>query len=194
MSRLSMTRSALVAASLAVMTAGPVLAQSRSGFWMDFGIGHGGLRLTCVACNAAKYGGHTATLSIGGSTERNVLLGLEGQVWTGDRGPKQSVSTLTAVVQWYPTKPGGFFLRGGTGIVRGRVARSDSSAQEQTVRGSGVTLSFGAGYDVPIGRRFAVTVQVAEHVAALGDLKLPGITFKDTIAYVLRFSASITLR
>ena len=89
---------------------------------------------------------------------------------------------------------GGFFLRGGSGIVNGRVARADTSSNLATVSGTGVGFTVGMGYDVPIGRRLALTVQAATHVDALGDLALPGITFDDSIAYVSRISVALTLR
>jgi len=70
-----------------------------------------------------------------------------------------------------------------------------TGAAPATVKGTGIGLTFGVGYDIPLGRRIGLAVQAASHVAALGDLSLPGnVNLNDTIAYVTRFSVAFIVR
>lgn len=196
---------AVVTGLLGALLAGPATAQEsvRTGFWLDAGVGYGRLRVRCTTCSGVgtAYGG-TATVTLGHSVSRKVVLGLEGQLFSSwEKGPREQVRSLTVVAQWYPWHEGRFFLRGGTGIVQGPVVPSGTGAAPASVKGTGVGLTLGVGYDVALGRRFGLAVQAASHVAALGDFSLPGnvshpgnFTLSDTIAYVTRLSVAFVVR
>lgn len=198
-------RGAAVAALLGALLAGPAAAQDpmRHGFWLDAGVGYGRLRVRCTTCSGVgtAYGG-TATVTFGHSVSRKVVLGLEGQVWSDwEKGPQEQVRSLTVVAQWYPLHGNRFFVRAGTGIVQGPVVPSGTGAALAAVTGTGVGLTFGMGYDIALGRRFGLAVQAASHIAALGDLSLPGnishpatVNLNDTIAYVTRLSVALVVR
>jgi hypothetical protein len=193
-------RGAAVAAGLlGALVAGPAAAQerARSGFWADAGAGYGRLRVRCSTCSGVgtAYGG-TVTVTLGRSLSRTVVLGLEGQVWSSwEAGPREQVRSLTVVAQWYPLQGRRFFVRGGTGIVQGPVVPSGTGASPASVKGTGVGLALGVGYDLPLGEHFGLAAQAASHVAALGDLTLPGnIHLDDTIAYVTRFAVALVFR
>lgn len=184
----------LGAALIGVLLAAPARAQApfRGGPWMDAGVGYGRLRLTCATCGATAVGGMEFTLTAGGAPSRNVLLGLQGQVWFHSLG--QRVHSVMAIVQWYPWAATGFFTRAGTGITWGPVSPPASGAQPAATRSTGVGLDFGAGYDLPVSRHYGVTVQAAWHIAALGDLTVNGQTANDVIAYVTRIGVAVVFR
>jgi len=164
---------------------------------MDAAVGYGRLRVTCLSCsNITSIGGTAVTVSIGGTPSRYVLLGVEGQVWTGsDASVPEQVRSLNLVVHWYPWGlHNGLFLRGGTGLVDGIVAPNDTTRQKAAVKGNGLGISLSLGYDIPLNRHFALTLQAGDQVAALGDLLVLGAKADDTIAYVSRFSVAVTLR
>lgn len=164
---------------------------------MDGGAGLGRLRVRCATCTAVGTAhGATATFTLGHSLSPRVVLGLEGQLWASwERGPREHVRSLTVVAQWYPLHGMRFFVRSGTGIVQGPVAPGGTGASPASVKGTGVGLTFGMGYDVPLSSNVGLVVQAASHVAALGDLSLPGnVHLDDTIAYVTRVSAALVLR
>ena len=192
-------RAAVVTGLVGALAAGPAGAQNpvRHGLWLDAGVGYGRLRVRCATCTdvGTAYGG-AQTVTLGHSVSRKVMLGLEGQIWTSwEKGPREQVQSLTVVAQWYPSHGDRFFLRCGTGIVWGPVAPSGTGAAPATVKGTGIGLTFGVGYDIPLGRRIGLAVQAASHVAALGDLSLPGnVNLNDTIAYVTRFSVAFIVR
>jgi len=190
---------ALVAGLLGALLAGPAAAQERArrGFWLDGGGGYGRMRVRCTTCTRVGTAhGATATITLGLSVSPQVVLGLEGQLWASwERGPREHVRSLTVVAQWYPLPGRRFFVRGGTGIVQGPVAPRGTGATPASASGTGVGLTFGVGYDLPLGSHVGLAVQAATHVAALGDLSLPGnVHLDDTIAYVTRFSAALVLR
>jgi hypothetical protein len=190
---------ALFAAALllGVLAAGPAAAQTpaRGHLWMGTGLGVGYLRLTCVGCSEVAANGAALTVSVGGGMSRNVLLGVQGQLWqsTG-MAPRQLVRSVLAVVQWYPWPAARFFFRGGMGIVQGKVAPKAAGAQPGTARGTGNALAVGLGYDIAVGPRFGVAVQVAEQFAALGDLTVGGVIANDVIAYVTRIGVALVWR
>ena len=190
---------AIVAGLLGALLAGPAAAQEqvRRGFWLDGGGGYGRLRVRCTTCTrvGTAHGG-TLTATLGLSVSPQVVLGLEGQLWASwERGPREHVRSLLVVAQWYPLHGRQSFVRGGTGIVQGPVAPSGTGASPAAVKGTGVGLTFGVGYDIPLGSHVGLAVQAATHVAALGDLSLPGnVHLDDTIAYVTRISAALVLR
>jgi hypothetical protein len=184
---------------LSALLAGPAAAQeqARSGWWMEAGGGYGRLRVRCATCTqvGTAHGG-TVTVTLGGALSPKVVLGLAAQVFTKwEAGPREEVRSLTVVAQWYPTPGRRFFLRGGSGIVQAPVAPHGSGDSSVTVRGTGVGLTFGVGYDIPLSAGVGLSLQAASHVAALGDLSLPdGSTLQDTIAYVTRLSVAVFFR
>ena len=187
-----------LAAGLYALASSAAGAQERmrSGFWLDAGVGYGRMRVTCSNCTEVntEHGG-TVTLTFGRSLSRRAVLGLEGQIWSSwESGPHEQVRSLTVVVQWYPFLREHFFVRGGTGIVQGPVVQSVSGAQPESVKGTGVGLTLGVGYDFPLDKHVAIAVQAASHIAALGDLDLGGVVMNDTIAYVTRFAVALVFR
>lgn len=187
---------ALVAA-LALTSAAQAQYQRRSGIWLDAGAGIGRLRVSCRSCSPPASGsGYAIDISIGGAASKYVLLGVEGQVWTGsDAQVDEQVRTLSVVAQWYPWPKTGFFVRFGTGLVDGHVAPNDSVAVRTAVKGRGVVMGASLGWDQPITRHLAITAQAGDQIAALGDITTAsGGLSDDTIAYVSRLSLALTLR
>jgi hypothetical protein len=166
------------------------------GLWVDAGVGYGHLRLACATCSTVVAANGTAvTVSAGFTPAQNVLLGLQAQQWSSSGGTlAQRVSSLIAVVQWYPWPATGFFMRAGNGIVRGPVAPQAAGAQPSSTQGTGVGFALGVGYDVKVNRRLGLTVQAATDISALGDLTINGRPAADVIAYVTRLGVAVVLR
>lgn len=173
----------------------PEPAPARPDFWMDAGIGFGRLRLTCASCsNIVAATGPAYTISVGGAPSRNVLIGVQGDLWQSSGAPRQQVQTVVAMVQWYPWPTAGWFIRGGVGIVRGSVALTADTTGAYSTQGTGVALTFAAGYEFALTRRFGVALQAATNLAALGDLVVGGATANDVIAYVSRIGLALVWR
>jgi len=98
------------------------------------------------------------------------------------------------MVQWYPWPAAKFFVRGGVGIVRGSVALTADTTGAHSTKGTGVALTISAGYDLRLTAHFAVALQAATNVAALGDLAVGGAVANGVIAYVSRIGVALVYR
>jgi Outer membrane protein beta-barrel domain len=196
--RRALPRALGAAAVLGALATAPAAAQtlSRPGFWMDAGIGYGRLRLTCATCaSIVAATGPAYTISIGGAASQNVLLGVEGELWSsGGSALRQQVQTVVGMVQWYPWPAAKFFVRGGVGIVKGSVALTADTTGAHSTQGTGVALTLNVGYDFRLTSHFAVALQAATNVAALGDLAVGGATANDVVAYVSRIGVALIWR
>jgi hypothetical protein len=187
---------ALAASPAAAQAPAPEPKPSRPDFFLDAGVGFGRLRLTCASCSSIVAAtGPAYTISVGGAPSQNVLLGLQGELWSsGGAALRQQVQTLVVMVQWYPWPSAGFFVRGGVGVVRGSVALAADTTGAFSTKGTGVALTLNVGYDIALTRRFALAVQAATNVAALGDLAVGGATANDVVAYVSRIGVALVWR
>ena len=159
------------------------------GLWGDAGIGYGRLRLTCATCpTAVSANGTAVTVSAGFTPARNVLLGLQAQRWSSSGG--QKVSSLLAMVQWYPWPATGFFVRAGNGI---RVGTRRCRARVHSEYRRGVRPRRGVRCQSQPGVS-GLTVQAATHISALGDLTVNGQPADDVIAYVTRLGVAVVVR
>ena len=55
-------------------------------------------------------------------------------------------------------------------------------------------LTFGAGWDWSVSRKFALTANVATYVVAVGDIVLPGQRVDDVIATMYQAAIGFTFR
>ena len=87
---------------------------ARRGFWFSGGLGYGSLG--CEDCGG-REGGLSGGLGLGGSVSQKVLLGAGSNGWTrSEGGVTLTVGTLVALIRFYPSATGGFFLLGGLGL------------------------------------------------------------------------------
>jgi hypothetical protein len=193
----SVPRALGVTALLGALAAGPAAAQtpSRPGLWLDAGVGYGRLRLTCATCSSiVALNGPAYTVTVGAALSQNVLLGVQGQSWSGSGGALQQVRSAVAIVQWYPWSAARFFVRTGVGIVQGTVSLTADTTGAHTAKGTGANITLAVGYDFALTRHVGVAVQAATHVAALGDLAVGGTIANDVIAYVSRIGVAVIWR
>jgi len=152
--------------------------------------------------NVTSAPGSTSYLTVGGLLSDNVLLGIENAGFVDEmlgffRGDTSSLAqtwNLGVVVLWYPWRSG-LFAKGGVGVAQGSFTFTPTGGGAPvTVRGTGVGLNFGAGYDLKISRKFALTACVCADIAGIGDVVLPSTRIDDMIASVYHFTIGLTLR
>jgi hypothetical protein len=123
----------------------------RRGFWFNAGLGYGSLG--CRDCGDRRES-LSGALALGGSPSQKVILGAGTNWWTdSENGATLTVSTLTAVIRFYPSATGGFFLLGGLGV--GTLHTELSGFGSDTETGFGVAL--GLGWDIRVGRNISLT-------------------------------------
>lgn len=147
---------------------------SRRGFWTAFGLGAGAesydLRDGFGYSNTLTE--PTVSLRLGGTINQHWRLGGEALVWFRDvNGGTESLSSFLLIGQWYPMSGSGFYLKGGAGIGRNGVDFNNGFG----VADVGFAVAGGAGWEIPLGRRFALVpaVDVAQHFYG-GDRLNPG--------------------
>jgi hypothetical protein len=151
----------LVASPAGLAAQEPPAAQYRQGFWVGFGLGPGHGQIDCARCGPLQPGdpweggsGVGFYLAMGGTPRPNLLVGGELNGY-GKRNDAQSRDATLAgagvVLQYYPLAAGRFYLKGGAGIGGSNLAGGNG-----LIESTGWTLQAGAGYDVLLGRRFAL--------------------------------------
>jgi hypothetical protein len=147
---------------------------ARRGFWTAFGLGAGAesYDLRDGLGYSSTLTEPTVSLRLGGTINQHWRLGGEALVWFRDvNGGTESLSSFLLIGQWYPMSSGGFYLNGGAGIGRNGVDFNNGFG----VADVGFAVAGGAGWEIPLGRRFALVpaVDVAQHFYG-GDRFNPG--------------------
>ena len=123
----------------------------REGFWFNLGLGYGSLG--CEGCGG-RESGVSGGLQLGGTLNRKWLLGGATTGWSkSEGGVTLTVGTLLALVRFYPSERGGFFLEGGLGLGTIHVSVDGFGSESET--GGGALL--GLGYDIRVGRNVSLT-------------------------------------
>jgi hypothetical protein len=117
---------------------------ARSRFWFNGGLGYGSLG--CSDCSG-REGGFTGNLTFGGTLSPKVLLGGSSNGWTkSEDGVTITAGALTALIRFYPSATGGFYVIGGLGLGTLSIDTSFGDASE-----TGTAAILGLGYDFRVG-------------------------------------------
>ena len=149
---------------------------AREGFWFNAGLGYGSLG--CDGCGS-REGGLSGGIQLGGTLSDKWLLGGATTGWTrSEGGVTLTVGTVLALVRFYPSARGGFFLEGGLGL--GTIHASIDGFGSDSETGGGALL--GLGYDIRVGQNVSLTpvwlgfaAQTSNSDANVGQLSL-GVT------------------
>jgi len=159
----------------AMVMAVPALAQSRhdetgrnrqrrEGFWIGFGTGAGNEAFDVKGVpggfSSSEYG-PSFYLKLGGTASRQLLLGAELYGWA-IQGPvdDRALGSALFIAQWYPSRTGQFFLKGGAGWATAEDGQAGSGNEA-----TGFAFGVGLGYDVRVGRTTSLvpTLDVYHH-------------------------------
>jgi hypothetical protein len=124
---------------------------NRHGFWGGLGLGAGGesFDLRDGAGYSNAFYKPTISLQAGGTVGPNLRLGGQVLSWINERAHAvESLSSLLFIVQFYPDKDAGFYLKGGLGLGRNAV----DFDRGFNVGDTGFAGLLGAGYELRIGR------------------------------------------
>ena len=158
------------------------IEDGRRGFWGVLSVGAGAERVDLEGDGFGYSDELTrpvVALRLGGTVNRHLRLGGELNSWINERNDvTETVSALMLIAQYYPSARAGLFLKGGVGIGRSAVEFEDGF----DIGDTGFAGAIGAGWDIKLGRRFALvpTVDWAHHTYA-GD---PGEGYKERILTV----------
>ena len=174
----------------------------RSGLWIESGRGSGAARNACSGCEDVSVAyGSASHLRAGGRVSQTVLVGVElfaldaSAVLLGfgaEPVEAENVS-LAPIVIWY-IGGGGVFLKAGAGVARGNFTVRTVDGEPTTTRRTGSGLTFGVGFDAPLGRWLALTANLGTYVTAIGDVRLDGEVIDDVISTMYGAAIAITIR
>lgn len=174
----------------------------RTGVWAEIGIGYGSLRVSSAGVEEVPSSpGVPSYVRLGGSVSRHVYLGAETAGFFDDSFLTNDTTTLAAEVEalsfiavWFPTKLGLFF-KGGLGMAQGRFTVVRDSTTE-IVRGTGLNVNWGAGWDFPLGTRLSITANLSSTVVGIGDFLIAGgtQTVEDVIGTFYALTVGVAFR
>ena len=153
---------ASVAGMLLLVAVGPAQAQEgreeqdrRVGFWFSLGVG-AGWNITDAPNVDERPQGKGGYIRVGGTLTPQVLLSGEvigRAISEGDTTVARANVTLSMLI--FPSRTGGFFIKGGIGFSSvGTLSEASWSSNQ------GVGVTAGAGFDVRVGGNLYVTPNV----------------------------------
>jgi hypothetical protein len=161
----------LLGSALAAVTAAPAAAQTRDGLFFGAGLGYGWARVEADEFGRSdREGSWTLNLRVGTTFSERLLGGVEMNGWfDSEGGDSISLFDTTIAAYYYPTnRP--VFVKGGVGL-----SRADFETGGVKAHGIGAGLMLGAGYDVEIGHRTAVTPHATLWLGKPGDLNVDDV-------------------
>ena len=120
---------------------------TREGFWVAVGFGFGAAKLG-GDIDIDRERGLSGYFRLGGTVSPNVGVGGESNGWVKTEPSERSLGFLSAVVMFYPSSTGSFYLKGGFGLV------------SVDYRGSGIGpgVSVGLGNEFRVGENFSLNL------------------------------------
>ncbi len=159
-------RSVCLAAFSLAMIVGPIhgQAQPREGFWIGFGAG-GGWN-TSEGLDGNRRGGGAFHFRLGGTPSPNVLIGAEFIGWNRvcrsfvfackEGGITVGRGNVTLLVLLFPSRTGGFYVKGGIGGSSATVVTNVLGANVSAKKdGFGATV--GTGINIRLGSNLYLT-------------------------------------
>jgi hypothetical protein len=139
---------------LAASTASAQRAQTRGGFWGNFGLGWA--TLGCEDC-FDRIEGAAGVLALGGTLSSKWQLGGAVNTWTrSEDDATLTVGLVSVAARFYPSATGGFHLLGGLGVASIEFQVGDEGPT-LSGRETGTGAVLGLGYDIRLGRLVSLT-------------------------------------
>jgi hypothetical protein len=180
---------------LAPIALPPGTVGAQTGFWWSVGGGAGRNRVSCESCEEiTRHWGPTAFVRAGGDVSPHIKVGGELHFWQASiEGNDAHIRGIQAVVHWYPSASGGFFGQVGLGLSR---TRNSFDVEGETVRAAetGLNVSAGVGWDVPLRTGIYLTPRVASVVVPIATIDTPAGPLVNVVSTIYRFELGLTFR
>ena len=176
--RTTMVVLAVSCLSLAAPRAQAQSGQRRGGLWVEAGLGHGTMNVSCdsVCFGGSRTGGTAGFVEVA-AVDQHFRIGGALHVWwrsgapdfTSSASASQRVTNIGAVFHYYPAAGRGFFLGGGLGLSN---YHSTSVNAFSNAWGWGFTAD--AGYDIALRSRVSLTPRLTYAYGNLGTVHNTG--------------------
>lgn len=135
-------------------------------FWYSASVGAGSARFTCDACATARDGGPAVQVAAGAWARPGLRVGVAGGYWTHEAGDLRESVRHAGLVGAFDVRPGSrLHVIAGLGWI-------GWSSEPFTY--DAVDVSLGAGFDLPLAGRWALTNAARLHSASYGRLRRRG--------------------
>jgi hypothetical protein len=164
------------------------------GWWGSVGVDFSAMRFACQDCADEQpvYESAAGQFAFGKSIGTKVAFGAEVATAAPKGPPGRAVITaVTGIARWYPSSSP-LYVKFGVGLARGRNSLVSGAGLYQTIR-NGVAISFGAGYDIKVGRSVAVTPMAGWYMSAIGDVITPTAVIRNVSWNNWTFGVSLTI-
>lgn len=143
----------LLIATTALAVGSGATAQTRKGSFIGVGTSWswGEVKAAGASMSGDTFG--TLPIRLGGKIGERMLLGGELSHWDASDEDRANYGNHYGLALYYYPAEAGIFLKGGLGLSRAHVGRADLGSAS----GTGLGVMLGAGYDIPIGTRTAIT-------------------------------------
>jgi opacity protein-like surface antigen len=163
-------------------------ANLRGGFFVTGGLGAGAekFKFSDEAEWSEKLTKPTFTLKLGGTPDAHVRVGAELFAWTAetDEGD-ESFGALLGIIQVYPMRDGGLWLKGGGGVAESAIDFFNGARTSE----SGFAWTVGAGYEIQLSRSLAIGPAVELYQASFERRSEPTLSER-----VLNIGGQITFQ
>lgn len=159
---------------LAVLLATDAAAQERRGPEFSLGLGTGAIRVNCDNCGGADFSAAgMGQLSALWPVSNRVLLGVAAVGGgTGEAANETNYVGAQAEMRWAPNLRKGFTVRAGYGLAVTRSELTDSTGNQFVNNLTGMLVSVGAGWRIPVSARFALEPAVRSYIIAWGSVQV----------------------
>jgi hypothetical protein len=139
----------------------------RGGFWISVGIG-AGVTTGDVPTDESRWGG-AGFLRAGGVPDEHLVLGTEFLGWITDQNDVvTSRGVVTLFAQYYPSRTGGLFFKGGLGGA-GISKAVDLNPGTLVTTNGGFGMTLGSGYEFRLSRITSLTANVDWALQVIDD-------------------------
>jgi hypothetical protein len=191
-------RTGILVLALAALAGGTARAQkvlqkgnTRAGFWIGFGVGAGSAGTDCSSCSTERFAGLSGYLRLGGTVSQHILIGGETNGWVhSQRGADENMGFLSAVLVWYPSRTGAFFLKFGLGALK-----YTGTSLGLKIEATAPSASVGLGYDIHVGRNFSVTPFLNSLATSAASFTVNGVaasSSEDIKLSLVQFGVGVT--
>lgn len=151
----------------------------RNGFFIAGGFGAGSeqYKYSDELNFTEKLTKPTFTLRMGGTPDQHVRLGAELFGWSANEGDyRESFGTVLGVVQFYPIREAGLWVKGGAGLAVSRQDNVDPIFIDVTETGFGWSL--GVGYEAMLSNSLGIGPSVELYQGSFTRRNEPTLTEK----------------
>ena len=161
----------------------PLMAQERSGLFFDLGLGAASSTVSVEGESVSEWG-FSGNMALGGTLSPSVQIG--GGTFGFYKKDWGTMGNLMAIINWFPSPTGNFWLRGGAGYY--------VWSEPFDVSVSGFSFAASGGYDLMISPSIGIAPYATFLVGLPSEIKVNGTGLGFNASFrLLQFGAMLSM-